>query len=51
MFKEEIYSACEEVCGVKRRGRGVKRTAWWVEGVRKVLEEKRAYWEAEKQRG
>lgn len=43
MFKEEIYSACDKVCVVKRRGRCVKRTAWWAEGMRKVIEEKRAY--------
>ncbi len=41
VFKEELCGACEEVCGVSRRGRGVKGTAWWTEEVKRVVEEKK----------
>ncbi|KAK3885417.1 hypothetical protein Pcinc_010363 [Petrolisthes cinctipes] len=41
VLREEMCGACEEVCGVKRKGRGVKETAWWNEEVKRVIEEKK----------
>ncbi|KAK4329643.1 hypothetical protein Pmani_000045 [Petrolisthes manimaculis] len=37
VFKEEMCGAC----GVRRRGREVKGTAWWTEEVKRAIEEKK----------
>ena len=41
VFSTEVCTACETVCGVRRRDKGVKSTAWWNEKVKKAMEEKK----------
>ena len=33
-FVKKICAACEDVCGMKRRRKGVQGTAWWNEEVK-----------------
>ncbi len=41
VFAEEVCAACEEVCGVRKRSRGVQGTAWWNDEVKQAVERKR----------
>ncbi len=41
VFAEEVCAACEEVCGVRKRGRGVQGTAWWNDEVKQAVEQKK----------
>ena len=51
-FVKEICAACEEVCGMKRRRKGVQGTAWWNEEVKlAVARKKKAYEEWMRSRG
>ena len=51
-FVEGICAACEEVCGVRRRRKGVQGTAWWCDEVRvAVAQKKKAYEEWMRSRG
>lgn len=40
VFRSKLYTACETVLGVRRRGKGIKGTAWWNEEVKKLWKTK-----------